>query len=53
MTEEGQSYEGKCSTHGQPLSAAGASLQRHIAHLGEIRTSRSLSFRSGKIVCRP
>jgi hypothetical protein len=34
VTEEGQSYEGKCSTHGQPLSAAGASFAKTIAHLG-------------------
>ena len=34
VTEDDLSYEGKCSTHGQPLSAAGASFPKTIAHLG-------------------
>jgi len=30
----GNSFEGKCSTHGQPLSAAGASFEKTIENLG-------------------
>lgn len=33
-TEEGESFEGKCSTHGQPLSASGASFEATIKNLG-------------------
>ena len=31
---DGTSYEGKVSTHGQPLSAAGASFEATVQHLG-------------------
>lgn len=34
VTEEGASYEGKTSTHGQPLSASGASFAKTIENLG-------------------
>lgn len=34
LTEDEQSFENKCSTHGQPLSKAGASIAKTIAHLG-------------------
>ena len=34
LTEEGANFEGQCSTHGQPLGAAGASLAKTIANLG-------------------
>lgn len=34
VTADGQSYEGKCSTHGQPLSAAGADFAKTLENLG-------------------
>ena len=34
LTENGSSYEGQCSTHGQPVSAAGASFTKSIENLG-------------------
>lgn len=34
VTENNESFEGKCSTHGQPLSAAGASFAKTIENLG-------------------
>ncbi len=34
VTADGQNFEGKCSTHGQPLSKSGASYQATIANLG-------------------
>ena len=34
VTETGESFEHKCSTHGQPLSASGASYEATIKHLG-------------------
>lgn len=34
LTEEGKSFENQVSTHGQPLGAAGASLEKTIEHLG-------------------
>mgnify|MGYP001766882005 CR=1 FL=1 len=34
LTESGESFEGKVSTHGQPLSAAGGSVARTIINLG-------------------
>lgn len=34
VTENGDSFEGQCSTHGQPLSAAGASYRKTIENLG-------------------
>ena len=34
ITEECNSFEGKCSTHGQPLSASGASYDKTIEGLG-------------------
>lgn len=34
LTENGESFEGRTSTHGQPLSAAGASFARTIDSLG-------------------
>lgn len=34
VSENNQSYERKCSTHGQPLTAAGASILKTIEHLG-------------------
>lgn len=34
VTAEGESFENKVSTHGQPLSAAGASIEATIKHLG-------------------
>ena len=34
VTAEGENFEGKCSTHGQPLSASGASYEKTVEHLG-------------------
>ena len=34
VSEAGDSYERKCSTHGQPLSAAGASFAKTVENLG-------------------
>lgn len=34
LTEDGASWENKCSTHGQPISKAGASFAKTIEHLG-------------------
>ncbi|MFV0522587.1 MAG: transketolase family protein [Mangrovibacterium sp.] len=34
VTESGENFEGKTSTHGQPLGAAGASLAKTIENLG-------------------
>ncbi len=34
VTEENSNFEGQCSTHGQPLSAAGASFAKTIENLG-------------------
>lgn len=34
VKEDGSSFEGQCSTHGQPLSHAGASFKKTIATLG-------------------
>ncbi len=34
VTEKGDPFEGKCSTHGQPLSASGASYRKTIENLG-------------------
>lgn len=34
VTESGESYESQTSTHGMPLSAAGASFEKTIANLG-------------------
>ena len=34
VTAEGQNWEGKCSTHGAPLSKAGASFEKTIENLG-------------------
>lgn len=34
VTADGQNFEGKCSTHGCPLSKSGASYERTIEHLG-------------------
>lgn len=34
VTEDGNNFEGQCSTHGQPLSKSGASVSATIANLG-------------------
>ena len=34
VTAEGASFEGQCSTHGQPLSKSGASFEKTIENLG-------------------
>ncbi len=34
VTAEGESFEGKCSTHGQPLSKSGASFEETVRRLG-------------------
>ena len=34
VTESGESFEGQCSTHGQPLSKSGASFVKTVEHLG-------------------
>ena len=34
VTPEGENFEGQCSTHGQPLSGAGASFEKTIENLG-------------------
>jgi len=34
VTEEGANFEGKCSTHGQPISKSGANYEKTVANLG-------------------
>lgn len=34
VTEDGENFEGKCSTHGNPLSKSGASYEKTITNLG-------------------
>lgn len=34
LTPDGKSFEGECSTHGQPLSKAGVDVEKTVAHLG-------------------
>lgn len=34
VTEDGENFEGKCSTHGNPLSKSGASYEKTISNLG-------------------
>lgn len=34
VDKDGNSFEGQCSTHGQPVSKAGASVEKTIANLG-------------------
>lgn len=34
VKEDGSMFEGQCSTHGQPLSAAGASFEKTVENLG-------------------
>ena len=34
VTEDGASFEGKCSTHGNPIGKSGASFEKTIANLG-------------------
>jgi transketolase len=34
LTEAGENFEGRCETHGQPLTKAGVSLERTISNLG-------------------
>ena len=34
VTAEGENFEGKCSTHGQPLSASGADYAKTVENLG-------------------
>ena len=34
VTESVESFEGQCSTHGQPLSKSGASFEKTVEHLG-------------------
>jgi transketolase len=34
LTPDGESFEGRCETHGQPLTKAGVSLEKTIIHLG-------------------
>ncbi|MCQ2347658.1 MAG: transketolase [Paludibacteraceae bacterium] len=34
LKEDGSSFESQCSTHGQPISKAGADIAKTIAHLG-------------------
>ncbi len=34
VTAEGECFEGKCSTHGNPLSKSGASYEKTMEHLG-------------------
>ena len=34
VTADGENFERKCSTHGQPLSASGASYENTIKNLG-------------------
>lgn len=34
VKEDGSNFEGQCSTHGQPISAAGASVEKTILNLG-------------------
>ena len=34
LDKDGKSFEGKCSTHGMPLSESGASFEKTILHLG-------------------
>ena len=34
VTATGENFEGKCSTHGQPISASGASFEKTVENLG-------------------
>lgn len=34
LTPEGENFEGQCSTHGQPITAAGADFAKTVANLG-------------------
>ncbi len=34
VTETGENFEGKCSTHGQPISKSGASYEKTVENLG-------------------
>lgn len=34
VTADGENFEGKCSTHGQPLSSSGASYEKTVENLG-------------------
>lgn len=34
VTEDGGNFEGKCSTHGQPISKSGANFEKTVANLG-------------------
>lgn len=34
VTPDGKNFEGQCSTHGQPISAAGASFEKTVGNLG-------------------
>ena len=34
ITDAGENFEGKCSTHGQPLSKSGASYEKTVVNLG-------------------
>ncbi len=44
ITESGESFENKCSTHGQPLSASGASFDATIKNLGGDPTNPFVVF---------
>lgn len=44
VTAEGANWEGKCSTHGAPLSKAGASFEKTIEHLGGDPTNPFVIF---------
>ena len=34
VTENNENFEGKCSTHGQPISKSGGSFEMTVKHLG-------------------
>lgn len=44
ITESGESFENKCATHGQPLSASGASFEATIKNLGGDPTNPFVVF---------
>ena len=53
VTESGESFEGQCSTHGQPLSKSGASFEKTVEHLGGDPTNAAEyeAYMSGETPC--
>lgn len=53
LGKEGESFENKVSTHGQPLTAAGADIAKTVANLGRRSRKSFRDFRRReKTLCR-